>query len=569
MLALLAAVCGSSGAQQPGTPAAPPAPPVIPSRQNVFVVPFQIAASKDPREQAAEVQLHVSADYGANWRVYQRVKPDLGKFVFRAEAEGEYWFAVRTKDAAGRVRPEGKPHAELRVLVDTVAPVLHLEAWQGPAGEITARWEVADRNLDPKSLKLEYRRAGRDEPWQRVAIEQFSHQAIKETYVGQVSWLPGETKSPWEVRAEITDLAGNPAVHTVQVADEPPARPAQTQKPQPSGSSPPGPPAAGATAAGATASAASSSPTTPAGSAHGADTQATAASRTTPVSAARTGSAPADGHRMSGTPWPADNTHPLPGGPAALPGQGTLPLSQPPHGMVPGPLARSGSRDRPWMLNSAWFEYSYRTGVAEPADIRSIELWCTSDGGETWRRIAVDDDKQSPILVHVEGEGRYGFRLLVLAQNGSSDFPPGRGESPESWAVVDLTRPLCQLVRAEQSPLPDTRELVIEWESSDAAPAARPATLLYAPQPEGPWHLIATELEPSGRFAWRLDDRLPDSLYLRLEVHDAAGNVATTTRDLPVSLERPSGEGRLQSVRPVPAAEPGSARLMPRIEKLR
>ena len=43
----------------------------------------------------------------------------------------------------------------------------------------------------------------------------------------------------------------------------------------------------------------------------------------------------------------------------------------------------------------------------------------------------------------------------------------------------------------------------------------------------GPWTPIAGDLPNSGQYIWQLKANLPQRAYLRLEVRDAAGNVAT------------------------------------------
>jgi hypothetical protein len=78
-----------------------------------FKVPFVV----DPNEQAVSVQLHVSTDRGMSWHLAQTVAPGAGKFAFQAPFAGEFWFAVRTVDAKGRVIQVEEFAPELRVLV--------------------------------------------------------------------------------------------------------------------------------------------------------------------------------------------------------------------------------------------------------------------------------------------------------------------------------------------------------------------------------------------------------------------------------------------------------------------
>ncbi|OHB78281.1 MAG: hypothetical protein A2W31_11225 [Planctomycetes bacterium RBG_16_64_10] len=79
----------------------------------------------------------------------------------------------------------------------------------------------------------------------------------------------------------------------------------------------------------------------------------------------------------------------------------------------------------------------------------------------------------------------------------------------------------------------------------------RPISLHYSGQPGGPWSLIAAALENSGQYTWPIDHRVPDQIYLRLDVHDAAGNTSVVETSQPTLVPRPHPTGRLRSVRPV------------------
>jgi len=89
------------------------------SGERSFAIPFQVDRSGRRDDAPVEVQLYFSTDYGANWRLWDRVRPDRDRFVFEAFADGEYWFQIRTLDASGRLSPPSSPEPELRVIVDT------------------------------------------------------------------------------------------------------------------------------------------------------------------------------------------------------------------------------------------------------------------------------------------------------------------------------------------------------------------------------------------------------------------------------------------------------------------
>ena len=95
-----------------GDPRKEKAEPVSATRQTTFSIPFTVDESAGD---VAEVQLHVSNDGGQTWQLYARQKPADTRFHFRAGGEGEYWFASRTVDHAGRGMPENIIRPQSRV----------------------------------------------------------------------------------------------------------------------------------------------------------------------------------------------------------------------------------------------------------------------------------------------------------------------------------------------------------------------------------------------------------------------------------------------------------------------
>ena len=210
-LALGTTVCGATAwaaSERPGR---------VVTRQSWFTIPFQIEPTQRADRQPVKVQLHVlDPDTGA-WRMAEEASPEDGAFKFRAPADGEYGFMVRTYDRAGRVRPERPPAPELFVVVDTAAPVIELNAERGPAGEVTARWRVEDRQLDPESFKLVYQGIEDREGWHEVSTPPLHGDASGEIYHGEAVLPVVAMRTAMNLRAEVRDRAGNPAVMQVRV----------------------------------------------------------------------------------------------------------------------------------------------------------------------------------------------------------------------------------------------------------------------------------------------------------------------------------------------------------------
>ncbi len=185
-------------------------PPAIAWRQNAFSIPFKVAPPTGADQQPAEIRLYVSTNQGAKWDLAQTVAPTATNFTYRAPADGEYWFLIRSVDHKGQVQPELGDKPELRVIVDTVAPRLDLSTTRGEAGEIRANWQAVDPQLNTDSLKIEYQ--GTDGKWHPVAIDRPPGNSQRSTTTGTMTWWPTDAPATVKVRAEISDRAGNVTV---------------------------------------------------------------------------------------------------------------------------------------------------------------------------------------------------------------------------------------------------------------------------------------------------------------------------------------------------------------------
>lgn len=500
-VALLAEL-GSAGAATAQTPPSPP----LATRQDVFTIPFSVPASRDPAQAPVEVRLYVSADHGAHWHLYSRQRPQTGKFQFQAPRDGEYWFASRTVDAAGRMLPAQEYQPELRVMVDTAGPQLELQVQLGPAGEVQAAWNIADPNLVMSSFRILYRHK-QSEQWQPVAVD-LPTGPNKQQYGGTTTWWPQQDGGKMEVRAEVQDRAGNKNVvqrmiDLPRVADGGAARPvAQSER---------------------------------------------------------------------SIPWPADEV--LRAGPNRPPPREQAPSPPPPRRpderpspapinpevahlvdqnepTEPPPSLELPGGERPRMTRLTRFNLEYDVQGVGPSGVSRVELWGTRDGGRLWQRWSEDDDRRSPILVEVDGEGVYGFRIVVESGNGLRGHMPRSGDPAEVWIGVDQTPPQAAITSARYGRGEEAGRLSIFWRADDAALHPRPVTLLFSAGPNGPWTTIAAGLPNDGRYDWRVDHRVPESIYLRLEVRDEAGNLAVHQLDRPIANDGLVPRGRIRGIQP-------------------
>ena len=461
----LAAVAGDAGPQGPSYPSNPPAP--IATRQTLFAIPFNVDPGASQASEPVEVQLYVSSDFGGTWRLYQQVPPGRKRFLFQAKGDGEYWFLIRTVDRAGQIRPRHSGQPGLRVVVDTNPPELKLDAFRASGGQVTARWQAADPHLNLESLRIQYRPAG-STAWQTLAIDRGAVAVRGITRFGEGTWLPQGASGRLELRAQVADTAGNVTVTHAQVAAEAMSTPSSnyvgstpersaakeaTSPPVGNPAWPPGltterqPPAATDPTAAMQPRAMQPATTQPATTQPAATQPAT----TQPAAMQPATTQPAATPPPSGETLPPTEGPVIPGFSAAQPPTGAVPMSVNPAlgnqyvapvtavASRPDPRAIDGRRPR--MVNSRIFELDYKVDSVGLSGVRRVELWGTLDEGRTWSSFGVPRQIKSPLVVGVQQDGLYGFRVAV--QNGAGVWSgrPRPGDPPDVWVGVDLTKP--------------------------------------------------------------------------------------------------------------------------------
>ncbi len=202
-------------------------------------------------------------------------------------------------------------------------------------------------------------------------------------------------------------------------------------------------------------------------------------------------------------------------------------------------------------INSRRFRLDYDLGPITPADVARVVLWMTRDRGQTWESHGEDPDNVSPMPVEVEGEGHYGFRIVVHTRAGLVGRTPARGDDADAWIRVDLSPPVAQITSAPYGRDQWAGHLVIQWTAVDEQFRHRPIHLSYAATSDGPWTTIADGLENTGSYPWKPDASVPPRVYLRLDAVDAAGNYTTSITTSPIDLSGVVPKSRITGVEPV------------------
>jgi hypothetical protein len=593
--------------------AAPPAevPKPIYWKQDQFLIPYQLPTGGEFG--ARSVWLLVSKDRGATWHKISEARPSVKAFNYRADGDGEYWFALRTIDASARPWPTGGYQPELCVVVDRTQPRIEmLRGAFGGDGALLVAWQAIDETLDAASLTIEVQTA--DGQWQPIPLPHAP--ASARTSAGQTAWPLPEGARPIALRAVVNDRAGNSGAASAAVTAMT-AGPGETwYASMPAG---PGNPPTFAQSIGSAASNSSGwvaasnnsvnlhvsepfhnaavlglppagfpSVAPPAVSEPNSAASVAAlgdgyAAQTWPASAvdrrpfrlfSEGANLPSDGVTRYGRPAGVDAPLAIGAGRTsedeALPWpefQPLEPFRQASLRRLPPVEAETSRREIPdgfaqtdgevgripadaaaKHVSSRTFALDYELVDEGGRGIARVELWGTRDSGQTWRRFAEDRDFRSPFSVTVDEAGLYGFRILVEPAGGLPVTPPQSGDAPELWVRVDLQTPRAELTAIERGAGNLADHLLIRWQAEDDNLGPRPVSLFYGSRPAGPWSAIATNLENTGRYLWRVERHVPTRCFLRLEVRDAANNRTAYQTIDPIVLEVREPIARIRSV---------------------
>jgi hypothetical protein len=204
---------------------------------------------------------------------------------------------------------------------------------------------------------------------------------------------------------------------------------------------------------------------------------------------------------------------------------------------------------KPLYSSSKTFSLDYSIDNDSDAQVASVELWGTTDEGRNWQMWGKDPDRTSPFDIQVETEGLFGFRMIIVGANGLASNRPRNGDNADAWIMVDTQMPSAKILSALYGKGSEAGSLVIEYHASDSHFGERPITLSYSEAPTGPWTTIASGVRNNGRYAWPADPSLPTAIFLRLEAHDAAGNVAEHRFENRIEVEGLAPRGKIQGFR--------------------
>jgi hypothetical protein len=217
------------------------------------------------------------------------------------------------------------------------------------------------------------------------------------------------------------------------------------------------------------------------------------------------------------------------------PAKKAIPLPpMPVHDAADGKVARTGA---PLMrlVNSKRITLNFEVKDVGPSGVSGVELWYTRDCRE-WRKYEAPLQPKA-YVVEVDDEGMYGFTLLARSGIGLGKAPPAPGDQPQVWVIVDLTRPEVHLAGVTPGVDQKQQQVTLTWSASDKNLARHPVSLFWSEKPEGPWKVMAANLENTGKYVWKVPTTIPPSFLVKVEAADLAGNIGSDQSGKPVLLD--------------------------------
>jgi hypothetical protein len=205
----------------------------------------------------------------------------------------------------------------------------------------------------------------------------------------------------------------------------------------------------------------------------------------------------------------------------------------------------------------------FTVGKVGPSGLGNADVYVSFDRGTNWKPMQGEVPVSLPpnadmhgaevsgsVGVQLPSEGIiYGFIVAVKSKAGLAPPPPKPGDPPQALVEWDNTPPKGQLYKPQPDPnQPNT--LLLGWKVEDRNLGEKPITLEWAEQKDGPWTPIGDGLPNNGQFAWRLPERLPPRVHLRLTMRDLAGNESHAQTDRPELIDLSVPQTRIIGVAP-------------------
>ncbi len=181
-------------------------------------------------------------------------------------------------------------------------------------------------------------------------------------------------------------------------------------------------------------------------------------------------------------------------------------------------------------------ELAFATEAAGAAEIRTYELYYTTDGGQTWVAYKTRHELPDEFPFTAPSDGRYGFFIVAIDAAGHRGPTPQPGDRAAYECVIDTIAPQISVPR----PVPTDAiyggsDLVIEWKTHDLNLPERCVTIEWRRRSEDPWQdMTGRGTYPGTGIEQWFSPLASGAIELRLSARDLAGNVGVWTTPAPI-----------------------------------
>jgi hypothetical protein len=183
--------------------------------------------------------------------------------------------------------------------------------------------------------------------------------------------------------------------------------------------------------------------------------------------------------------------------------------------------------------------YSSKRFVEIPVDRsrlsgkKGLELWVSSDAGQTWVNHGEIDAARPGAAFLAPRDGRYGFLLIPVGDDGRRDVTPKPGDAAEKTVIVDTLAPVVEVLSPNGGEIfGSAHSTVIQWAAADANLDQVKGITIEVSTGKDTWIPIAQNVPNTGKYHWDIPPAL-SSMTCRVKVlaRDLAGNVSSDTSD--------------------------------------
>lgn len=167
------------------------------------------------------------------------------------------------------------------------------------------------------------------------------------------------------------------------------------------------------------------------------------------------------------------------------------------------------------------------------ANKKGIELWVTTDAGQTWVNHGDVDVSKPAAPFQAPRDGRYGFLLVPVAADGRRETTPKTGDAPERTIVVDTVPPVVEVLSPNGGEmLGSAHATVVQWAAADANLDPTKGITIEVSTGKDEWVAVAQNVPNTGKYHWDIPATLSSmTCRIRVSARDLAGNVTSDVSD--------------------------------------